>query len=195
MSKDEREQSHEELWKSQPEEPMHISTDEVCARARKYEGDQRRVYWGVLGVTALFVAGFAHNLTQFREPWLIAGTAWVFAICCYTAWRLARSGPARIAPAEACVDFLRRGFEAQRRALLWVRWVVVLLMPAILALWWGRGPVLGAQAWGVRSPRVLRLLAGPMPLIVLAVFLGFIYFAFSREAARVDREIQKLKNA
>ncbi len=76
--------------------------------------------------------------------------------------------------------------------MLGVRRGVVLFAPAILALWWGGGPVLAAKNLGVQSARVLQLLAGPTPLIVMAVILAFIWFAFWKQGRKVDREIEKL---
>jgi hypothetical protein len=195
MHEDDREQSHEELWKSQEEESMQISADEVCAIARRWERKNVPVYWVLLGLTVLFVAadlgGLIRLLINFHSPWLIAGNAWVLALCCYVCWTL-RRGPLKMAPAEPCLEFLRLGYEVQRRALLGVRRGVVLFAPAILAVWWGGGPVLAAKNLGVQSARVLRLLAGPTPLIVMAVVLSFIWFAFWKELRKVDREIDNL---
>jgi hypothetical protein len=196
MHEDDREQSHEELWKSQQEEEsMQISTDEVCAMARRWERKNVRVYWVLLGLTALSVAAYLRGLIKFLmnspAPWLIAGTAWMLALCCYVGWTL-RRGPLKMAPAGPCLEFLRRGNEVQRRALVGVRRGVLLFAPAILAFWWGGAPVLAAKNLGVQSARVLRLLAGPTPLIVMAVILAFIWFSFWTQARKLDREIEKL---
>jgi hypothetical protein len=198
MHEDDREQSLEELWKSQEDESMQISTDEVCAMARRWERKNVPVYWVLLGLTALSVAAYLSGLIKFLmnspSPWLIAGNAWMLALCCYVGWTL-RRGPLKIAPAGPCLEFLRRGYEVQRRTLLGVRRGVVLFAPAILALWWGGGPVLAAKNLGVQSARVLRLLAGPTPLIVMALVLAFIWFAFWKEGQKVDHEIEKLRKA
>lgn len=192
MREDDPQRAHEALWKSQEDEPVQITTEEVCARARRYDRNNVRSYWVLFGVTALFVAAFTLNLVRFRRPWLIAGTAWVLATCCYVGWRLVRGGPVRMAPAEACVLFLRRSFEAQRQRLVWVRRGVISLAPGILALWWGGGPAFGLKAWGIQSSRLLRLVRGPLPLIVLALMLAFVWFAFWWEGKKIDREIEKL---
>ncbi|MGA2881670.1 MAG: hypothetical protein ABSG13_22190 [Bryobacteraceae bacterium] len=174
---------------------MRISTDEVCAMARRWERKNVPVYWVLLGLTALSVAAYLRGLIKLLmnspAPWLIAGNVWMLALCCYVGWTL-RRGPLKMAPAGPCLEFLRRGYEVQRRTLLGVRWGVVLFAPAIVALWWGGAPVLAAKNLGVQSARVLRLLAGPTPLIVMAVVLSFIWFAFWKEAQKVDREIERL---
>jgi hypothetical protein len=60
------------------------------------------------------------------------------------------------------------------------------------ALWWGGGPVLGLKTWGIQSPRLLRLVKGPLPLIAIALMLSFVWFAFWKEGRKVDREVEKL---
>jgi hypothetical protein len=195
MHDNDREQSHEELWKSQEEESMRISTEEVCAMARRWERKNVPVYWVLLGLTALSVAAYLRGLIKLLmnspAPWLIAGNVWMLALFCYVGWTL-RRGPLKMAPAGPCLEFLRRGYEVQRWALLGVRRGVVLFAPAILGVWWGGGPVLAAKNLGVQSARVLRPLAGPTPLLVMAVVLSFIWFAFWKEGQKVDREIEKL---
>lgn len=191
MQGNEREQYHQELWKSQEEEPMQMTTEEVCAMARRQEKLSVRAFWAMLGLTALFVAAFVHNLIQFRDPWLITGTAWALAVLCCISWRLVRNGPARIGPAEPCVHFLRRELERKRQGLLWIRWGVLLFFPAMLASWWGGGPVLRAKTLGIKASWLLQV-HKPAPLIAMALILAFVSFAFAREARKVEREIEKL---
>ncbi len=195
MQRDEREQFHEQLWKIQEEEEMSATVEEICARARRREKFSVTAYWTVLGSTALFAIGFIRNLIQFRDPWLITGTAWALAALCYVSWRLVRKGPARMLPAEACVQFLRRELEGKRQGYLCIRWLVVLLFPAILASWWGGGPVLRAKALGVQSTSVLQLLRGPVPLVVMGLIITFVWFAFSRQAQKIEGEIEKLRGS
>ena len=45
---------------------------------------------------------------------------------------MVRNGPIKMALAEPCVLFLRRGFEAQRQGLLWLRRLVLLMVPGVL---------------------------------------------------------------
>lgn len=172
---------------------MGITVDEVCRRARKEERVNLRAYWATLGFTVLLAAAFVRNLIQFRDPWLIFGTAWALAALCYVSWRLFRNGPSRIGPAEPCVNFLRREFEGKLQGLLWFRWGILLFFPAILASWWGGGPVLRAKTLGVHSVWLLQLLRGPVPLVVFGLLLAFVSFAFSREAGKIRRELIKLR--
>jgi hypothetical protein len=107
MQQDDREQSQVELWKSQEEDSMQISTEEVSAKARRHERESVRGYWTLLSVTPLFAGAFVYNLMHFRDPWLIAGTAWALAAVCYFLWTLIRNGPTRMVAAEPCAQFLR----------------------------------------------------------------------------------------
>jgi type IV secretory pathway VirD2 relaxase len=49
MEGNEREQSHQDSWKSQEEGPIEITTDEVRARVRSYDRENVLVYWVILG--------------------------------------------------------------------------------------------------------------------------------------------------
>ena len=72
MHEDDLEKSHEELWKSQEDDSMQISTDEVCAIARRWERKNVPVYWVLLGLTVVFVAadlrGLIRLLIDFPRP-------------------------------------------------------------------------------------------------------------------------------
>lgn len=193
MEKDEREQLRERLWKVRGEGEMPLLVDEICARARRREMLSVIAYWTVLGFTGLFATAFVWNLIQFRDPWLITGTGWALAALCFISWRLLRKGPTRIRPAEPCAEFLRRELESKRQGFLFIRWLSVLLFPAILSSWWGDGPALRAKALGLQTPAILQFLRGPVPLIVSGLILAFIWFAFSRQARKVDGEIEQLR--
>jgi hypothetical protein len=145
------------------------------------------------GLTPLFLTAFIYNLVRLREPLLIAGTGLALATYCLIAWPLVRNGPNRIAPSEPCLDFLRREFEAKRRGRLWVRGCILLLIPAVLVNVFARsaGPPPHHEL-GIQAPWLLSLLRGPAPLIVLALIIAFLWFAFSSQARKIEREIKKL---
>jgi hypothetical protein len=183
---------HEELWKSQEGEPMKMTNDEVCIEAHRREKSSARTYWVLAGFTLLFLLAFVRNVLQFHEPWLIAGTGWILTELGLFAWRLFRNGPTRIAPTEACARFLRRELEDRGEGLRWISWGSLFLFPAVVAMWLGGGPALGARQFGIATPLLLRLLEGPFFLIATALILAFVWFAFSREARKVEGEIKKL---
>lgn len=130
------------------EESVQISTEEMCARARRYERTNVRGYWVLFGVTAPFVAAFIHRVEIGSERPSQDGA----------------SGTLRPLPATRL-----RG-AAPGAALA----------------------ALGLKTWGIQSPRLLRLVKGPLPLIAIALMLSFVWFAFWKEGRKVDREIEKL---
>lgn len=56
----------------------------------------------------------------------------------------------------------------------------------------GEAPVFRARALGIQSPWLLGLLGGPALLIVMGAIIAFLWFAFSLQARKVEREIDKL---
>jgi hypothetical protein len=191
MQQNEREPSNQDLWKSQEEEPMHMTTAKVCARAHKYERENVIVYWAVLSLVPVFLAGFIYNLTRLREPLLLTGSTLAFVTFGCMFGKLIWRGPHRMPPAEPCLHFLRRKLEAKRRGLLWIRGCLLLLVPGIGAALWGGGPLLRAKTLGAQSPWLLSALRGPGPWIVMASLIAFEWFAFSTTARKVEREIEK----
>ncbi len=194
MQGNDREESLQELWKSQEETFMQITIDDVRARSRKYQRESVVVLWAVLILTPLFVGGFIYNLLRFHQPSLIAGTTFALIAVCGIAWKAIQKNPRKPAPAVPCMDFLRQQLDGKRRGALWVRNWLLLLIPAVLLCWWGGGPALGAKTFGLRSPASLRLFQGPAPLLVMIVLIAFEWFAFMREARRAEREIRKLEH-
>jgi hypothetical protein len=176
------ERNEQDLWKSQEDQPMQFTTKEVCAKAHKYERQNVILHRVVLGLGPLLAAGFLWNLIRLREPWLMAGQACALAAWCYMVWELVLKGPHRMGPQEPCADFLRQELDGKRRGLVRLRAGVLLTIPAILASWWGGGP---AKTWGFQ-------LHSPAPLIVMAVILAFLFFAFSKEVQKIEREIAGL---
>lgn len=192
MKNDEKERAQELLWKSQEDEQVELATEELRARAVKYERQSVRMFWVVLGVSLLLIAAFTRNLIHFRELWLILGAAWALLVVCYFAWRVLRHGPNRLHPAEPCVQYLRRELGGKHEGLQSLRLAVLLVCPAIIASWRGGGMVLRAKLMGVTSPWLLRLCGGPAPLIAMALILAFVWFAFSHALRKVDRKIEHL---
>jgi hypothetical protein len=192
MQGNDREQSHQDLWKSQEDGPMQITTDEVRAKARRYERENVLVFWAMLGLTPLFLALFIYNVVRLREPLLVqVGGGLAVATFCCIAGRFVWKGPNRIVPGEPCVHFLRREFEGKRQGLLWARRWWLLLVPAMLASWWGGGPLRG-KALGIRPSWWPSLLKEYEPLIVTSLVVAFVWFAFWKEGRKVEREIDKL---
>lgn len=178
-----------EAWRSQENEPLRMTEAEACARARAEETKDRMLRWAACIVGPLMIALYVRNLFALRNhPWIEAGTAAALAAIFYIGWVSFRNRVGSIRPMEACAVYLRRSFEAKRRWNLEVRRALLILIPAVMACWWGGGPMLRAKALGIHS----RMFSGPAPLIVMGVLLAILWAAFSKEAARLAREIEKL---
>ena len=187
----------ESVWKSQEDEPMRMSVEELCARANAYEKENVRVYWCLLVLAVPMVGAFVHNFVRFSEPWVRVGNVYVGAIFSYVVWTLLRKGPNRrlrlgSGAAEPCVSFLRREFANKRESLRSVRWLVALIFPGMVASWYGGGPQAMSKLLGIDSPAYRRFQESPLMLIVFGAMLAYVWFAFGKEAVKIDREIEKL---
>jgi hypothetical protein len=187
-------QSHEDLWKSQEEEQMNVSTEEIRARARRYERGNVLERWILACLAPLAVAWIVrdlYGLLRLHKLLLMATESWLLITFCYVVWGFLRNGPRRIRTAESCSQFLKREFEGKRRFFLSVRRWILLLVPAVLAAWWGGGPALTAKEMGIKAAWLLRV-HQPVTLIVTILVLAFIWFAMGNAARRAEQEIEKL---
>ena len=95
---------------------------------------------------AAFAIAFAHNAWSIDQPWVKFGQGWMLIVMTVYVWSLIRDRTGRKASSETCTGFLLRALEKKRDGFLAVRRVVLLIIPAILASWWGGGPALKARA-------------------------------------------------
>jgi len=197
MEGNDREQSHEELWKSQEEEAMQVTTEELCARARTQETVSAWAHWVFVIACVLLLGACVYNLARLREslllrePLLLFAEVWSLATLGYLVWGFWH-GPTRPWPAESCLDFLRRELEGKIQAMRKLRRAGPLLVPAILAAWWGGGPLLAIKEWGIASSGLSRLLAGPWILIVLALLLRIEWLLCTKAMRKFYRELEDL---
>jgi uncharacterized RDD family membrane protein YckC len=194
MQNNKPEQSYEDLWKSQREEQMNTSTDEICARARRCERGNVLGHWILACLAPLAVAWIVHDLyglLRLHRPLLIATVTWLLVTFCYVVWGFVRNGPRRMGAAEPSTQFLKREFEGRRRFALSVRRWILLLVPAVLAAWWGGGPALTASEMGIKAAWLLRA-HQPVTLIVTILVLVFVWFAMGNAARKAEQEIEKL---
>ncbi len=190
-------ENDESVWKSQEDEPMRMTVEELCARASAYEKENVRGYWILFVLAVPMVGAFAHNFVRITEPWVRVGNVYVGVIFSYVVWTLLRKGPNRrlrleSGAAEPCASFLRREFASKRESLRSVRWMVAMIFPGMVASWYGGGPRAMSKLLGIESSAYLRFQESPWLLIVFAGMLGFIWFAFGKEARKIDQEIEKL---
>lgn len=173
---------------------MNMTTEQLCAKASWYERENVWAYRIMLGLAPLLVALIVYQLYEVIHlgKYLLTTTlTWLLATFCYISWRFLRNGPRRMVPAEPCVQFLKREFEGKRQTAAATRIWMLLLLPAVLADWWGGGPALRAKELGIKSEWLLKL-HGPVPLIFAISVFATIWFAMGSEARRAEREIEKL---
>jgi hypothetical protein len=194
MQNNEPEQSYEDLWTSQEEEQMNLSTEEIRARALRYERGNVLERWILACLAPLAVVWIVHDLyglLRLHRPLLMATESWLLVTFCYVVWEFLRNGPRRMRTAESCSQFLKREFEGKRRFFLSIRRWILLLVPAVLAAWWGGGPTLTAEEMGVKAGWLLRV-HQPLTLILTIMVLAFIWSALGNAARKAEQEIEKL---
>jgi hypothetical protein len=184
----------QDLWKSNdPALPHPPATTEICALARRRE---REGLWG-RGIRLFGLAGFAiafaHNAFEIDQPWVRLGQGWMLILMTVYLWSLIRDHTGRRASHETCAAFLLRSLKRKRDGFLAVC-RSVLLIPAVLASWWGGGPALKARAMGLDpSSPYDRYLTSVWPIVATCVLLEVIWFAFSGAAKKASVELEALR--
>lgn len=186
----------ESTWKSQEEEQVQMTLDEVCMKARAFERKSVREYWLVLVVLTLLIGKSAINLVLLSTPIVKIGWASGMATFLYIGLRWARNGPPgrvqTMSRPDSCVDFLRSELTRKRERLLEIRLTLFLLFPGMVAIWWGGGAIEIAQRLGIDAPWYTRFQESPAPLAAFALLLAAAWIGFGREVHRVGREIENL---
>jgi lysylphosphatidylglycerol synthetase-like protein (DUF2156 family) len=194
MQKGKPEQIHEGLWKSQEDEPMNMTTEQLCVRARRYERKgvwERRLMLGLAPPLTAFVLYELYGLFRLGKFLLVTTETWLLVTSLFMVWGFLRNGPRRTVPAEPCAQFLKREFELKSQFARAARIWILSLLPAVFAAWWAGGPALRAQQMGNKIPWLAKLHA-PVPLIVTVSVLALVWLACGSEARRAQREIEKL---
>jgi hypothetical protein len=184
-----------ELWRSQDEEPIEIAREVVRAKALKYEREGVVIYGVFCVLIPIFIAAFlygVYNSVRLGKPWLVIGAGFGLVWVGCIAWGLVRNGRRRLPAQEPCERYLQQLFERKCQGLLWLRKCILLLVPMVLASWWGSGAELRARIWGVQSTWLLSALRGPALLLVIGVVIAFVWWALTHEVRRFEREIQLL---
>jgi hypothetical protein len=191
MQKDEL--ALEQLWKSQEETEMDITTDEVCRLAHKREATAILSHRIFLLVVLLFCAAFVYNMVRLlHEPWLLAGCGVAIVALSLPAVKAAMDGPSRMRTGEPCIAFLRRELDGRCRGIRLIRWSILLMWPATILCSIGGGPMLRAKALGIHSAWALRLFEWPVTISVMTVLLAFCWFAFTSQLLKLEARKNQL---
>jgi hypothetical protein len=170
-------------------------TQQVLANSPD-DGSERAFGGRRIGLFALaaFAIAFAHNTWQVDQPWVRLGQGWILVVVSIYLWSLIRRRTHRRAWNETCAGFLLRSLEMKREGYLAIRRMVLLLIPAIAASWWGGGPALKARAMGLDpSSFFYRYLTGIWPMIATCFLLLLVWFAFNGSAKKASAEFEALR--
>lgn len=183
------------LWKSNdPALPPPPDTSGICALARR---EERANVWGRgIGLFALagFAIAFAHNTWEVDQPWVRLGQGWMLVVMIVYLGGLLRNRTGRRASNETCAGFLLRSLKRKRDGFLGVRRVVLFILPAVLASWWGGGAALKAHAMGLDSSSpYYRYLTSVWPTVATCFLLLLVWFAFSSAATKASAEFEAFR--
>lgn len=201
MHEDERPSTPEGVWKSMIEKEdesmeMTMTPDQLCAHAKWRDRENVWAHRAVSTLLMLFTGFFAYEAYSTTQSWVRFGQLWLIGVMCFYFVRLARQSPRQMGPHESCASFLEREFEGSRNTALEARRAIFLLVPAILASWWGGGPTLRLKSLGVDpSSWHFQFADGPTPLIVAGLVLAFLWFSFGHAAKKTSRQLEELRRA
>jgi hypothetical protein len=189
----------EAAWKSRGEEEqrsMQIAPtpEELCAMAQSRKKLNARVIRGVVIVTVALAAGLLYNAYRIDQPWIRIGQAWTLGVIVYLFGPAFERGRRRTGASEPCAQFLARQHEERQRGYLRIRRRLFLLIPGIVASWWGGGPLAAAKARGLNpSSWLYHFLAGPWPFVLIATILVLVWFAFGKAAEQAAQEREEFQ--
>jgi len=185
-------------WKGQDDGPQMARIEavprELAALVRSRENLTKIVYWTSVAVTTLLAAGLLYNVFSTDQPWIRFAQAWAFGLLGYVLGTHLPYRAGRKYVHESCARFLERQHQERASGYLRVRRVSWLLVPSIVASWFGRGPLLAAQASGLApSSWLFRFFAGPWPFFLIAGILALIWLAFGAAANKATREAAEIR--
>ena len=188
---------HQDLWQAQEDEPMRMTGEEVCVRARAFEKKSAREYRITMVMMVLICFAFASYLVRFTDPLIRVACGSLLATFLYICARAAHHRPAKKLDAafagDTCANYLRAGLEKKKEWVLELRLAFFLGFPAVVAFWWGGGPVAVAKWVGIDTPWLTRYQESLAPLILMASLLVANWVACGIEARNIGREIRKLE--
>jgi len=191
----------EAAWKSRKEEEhksmqIALTPEELCALAQSREKLNARVVRGVAVVMVALAAGLLYNVYRVDQPWIRLGQAWTLGVIVYLFGPAFERGRRPIGASAPCAQFLARQHEERQRGYLRIRSRLFLLIPGILASWWGGGVLAAAKARGLDpSSWLYHFLAGPWPFVLTVMALVLVWLAFGKAAEKAAQDREEVRRA
>jgi hypothetical protein len=124
---------------------LALTPDAICALARRRERHETWLHAAVALAVFGLAAALLFNVYAVEQPWIRVGQAWTIGVLSYLFLAGLERGPARRQPGEPCASFLAAEHERRGRAYRWLRQRLFLIVPGMIASWWGRPP--GSRMW------------------------------------------------
>lgn len=191
----------EAAWKSRKEEEhksmqIALTPEELYALAQSRERLNARVGRGVVVVTVALAAALLYNVYRVDQPWIRLGQAWTLGVIVYLFGPAFERGRRPNRASEPCAQFLVRQHEERQRGYLRIRSRLFLLIPGILASWWGGAGLAAAKARGLEpSSWFYHFLAGPWLFALFAMALVLVWFAFGKAAEKAAQDREEVQHA
>jgi hypothetical protein len=166
-------------WKSEEEQhgsmEIKLTPDQLCAMAQSREKLNARVMAAIVTVTLALAAAMLYNVFRVDQPWIRLGQAWTLGVIVYLFAPALERRP-RIGASEPCAQFLERQHGERRRGYLRIRHRLFLLIPGIVACWWGN-PLAATRPW---------------LFVMTGIALVLVWFAFGKAAEKASRDREEL---
>jgi hypothetical protein len=164
--------------------------------AQSREKIDARVVRGVAVVTVALAAALLYNVYRADQPWIRLGQAWTLGVIVYLFGPAFERGRRPTGANEPCAQFLAKQHEERQRGYLRIRSRLFLVIPGIVASWWGGGPLAAAGARRIDSSSLLsHFLAGPWPFVLTATALVLVWFALGKAAEKAARDREEVQHA
>lgn len=151
---------------------------------------------GVAVVTVALAAALLYNVYRVDQPWLRLGQAWTLVVIVYLFGTAFERGHRPNGASEPCAQFLVRQHEERQRGYLRIRSRVFLLIPGILASWWGGAGLAAAKARGLDpSSWLYHFLAGPWLFVLFVMALVLVWLAFGKAAEKAAQDRAEVHRA
>jgi hypothetical protein len=150
----------------------------------------------VIVVMVALAAALLYNVYRVGQPWIRLGQAWTLGVIVYLFGPALERERRPTGASEPCAQFLARQHEERQRGYLRIRSRLFLLIPGILASWWGGGLVAAAKANGLDpSSWLYHFLAGPWPFVLTVMPLVLVWFAFGKAAEKAAQDRKEVHRA